>query len=94
MKRRTLFGVLLVLLLVLTLAPAVLASHPGEPVGACAPVFTLHHVGMHAHDDHDNHMHQHVGLDYDLNGDGYWCVKHVGVDGSNHVHVDNSLPLY
>lgn len=94
MNKRSLIAVLLLLLLTLTLASAALASHPTEPLGSCPDGFHLHHVGMHDHHEHDQDMmHRHVGLDTDLNGDGYWCVKHVGAEQHIHVHVDNSLPL-
>lgn len=94
MSKGALITVLLLLLLALTVAPVALASHPGAPVGSCPTGFDLHHAGMHDHHEHDQDvMHRHVGLDRDLNGDGYWCVKHVG--GAQHIHVriDNTLPL-
>ena len=93
MNRRNLIVVLLVLLLAVTLAPMALASHSGEPAGSCPRGFDLHHVGQHDHHEHDEGMHQHVGLDSDINGDGYWCVKHVGANQQIHVHIDNNLPL-
>jgi hypothetical protein len=37
--------------------------------------------------------HEHIGLDRDANGDGYQCIKHVGVDQHLHVHIDNSAQL-
>jgi hypothetical protein len=54
----------------------------------------LHHAAH--HDEH--HMdgdgnHLHVGADTDLNADGWLCVKHVSIDGSVHLHVDNVVPL-
>lgn len=93
MNKRSLMAILLVLLVAAIMAPAALAGHPGEPVGTCPPPFELHHAGMHDHEDHDDAEHRHVGLDRDLNGDGYWCVNHVGPDGTIHVRVDNNLPL-
>lgn len=96
MNKRYLFGVLLVVLLALTLAPAALASHPGQPVGSCPRGFDLHHAGAHDHHEHDEGMaHQHVGLDgeTDANEDGYWCVKHLSGNQHIHVHIDNYLPL-
>jgi len=59
----------------------------GEPIGSCAPGFTLM-TAM----EHDEHHHQHVGTDADLNGDGYICMEPVTPDGKIHVHVDNNLP--
>lgn len=96
MDKRNLFGVLIVLFLALTIAPAALAGHSDGPSGACPDGFNLHHVGQHDHHEHDEGMvHQHVGLDsdMDLNGDGYWCVKHVGAAQQIHVHIDNNMPL-
>jgi hypothetical protein len=42
--------------------------------------------------EHDEHHHQHVGTDADLNADGYICMMPVTSDGQIHVHVDNNLP--
>jgi hypothetical protein len=83
---------LLALLLSLALAYTVYAEPAGDPIGACPDQFTLHDAAH--HDDH--HMdggHLHVGSDTDLNADGWLCVKHVSVDGSVHLHVDNVVPL-
>ena len=81
------YSVLLVTLLVsLSLAPTAFAS-PVDPVGSCPPGFELHHFM-----DHDgDHMHRHIGVDRDLNGDGYICMKMLPND--LHLHVDNSVPL-
>lgn len=62
-----------------------------QQLGQCPAGFDhLHQVG---HEDDGNGEHQHVGSDLDLNGDGWLCAKHVGPDGSIHVHVDNIIPL-
>lgn len=93
MNRRVL-ALLLVTLLFLTAAPAALASVPDDAVGSCPRGFHIHEVGTHDHHEHDGEMaHQHVGLDSDLNGDGYWCVKHITTDEHIHLHIDNYLPL-
>jgi hypothetical protein len=36
-------------------------------------------------------MHQHIGVDQDLNGDGYICMKMLSND--LHLHVDDSISL-
>jgi hypothetical protein len=66
-------------------------AETGDPIGGCVQGFHLH--ALMDHDDHADHMHQHVGSDKDQNGDGYICVKHVGVDGNIHIHIDNDIPL-
>lgn len=93
MRIRIVTAILLLFLIAVAAVPAALASH-GEPVGSCPTGFHLHHTGVDHHHEHDEGMmHEHVGLDSDLNGDGYWCVKHVSADQHIHVHVDNRLPL-
>ena len=67
----------------------VTAEHAGDPVVGCPKSFALHH----AHAAHEGHSHHHVGNDKDANGDGYICVKHVGKNGKNHVHIDNNVPV-
>ena len=79
---------LVVVMLVLAVAPAVSAG--GEPVGGCPDSFELHMAMDH---NHDHSGHKHVGNDKDLNGDGWICGKHVGANGSVHVHIDNNVPL-
>jgi len=81
--------IIVVLLLVTSYTTAL--AQGGDPVGGCPDSFHLHQ--MMDHDDHSGHMHHHVGNDKDQNGDGYLCVKHVGKDGINHVHIDNNIPL-
>ena len=88
--------ILLVLLFSVTLTAPVFASDMGEPLAggmnatSCPDAFHLHHVMDHG--DDPNHMHNHIGNDADQNGDGFICMKHVGADGNNHVHVDNNVP--
>ena len=88
--------ILLVLLFSVTLTAPVFASDMGEPLAggmnatSCPDAFHLHHVMDHG--DDPNHMHNHIGNDADQNGDGYICMKHVGVNENNHVHIDNNVP--
>ena len=85
MFKKLIFTLLLVMFLSQFAVSTVFAA--GEPAGGCAPGFTL----MKAM-EHDEHHHQHVGTDADLNADGYICMKPVTPDGKIHVHVDNNLP--
>ena len=85
MHKKLVFALLLVILLSQFAVMNVFAA--GEPVGSCAPGFTLT-MAM----DHDEHHHQHVGTDTDLNGDGWVCMKHVNPDEMIHLHIDNNLP--
>ena len=84
MPKKIIFALLLVVLLSQFTVSAVFAA--GEPAGNCASGFTLM-MAM----EHDEHQHQHVGTDADLNGDGYICMKPVTPDGNIHVHTDNNL---
>jgi len=85
MHKKLIFALLLVVLLSQFAVPVAFAA--GEPSGSCAPGFTLM-MAM----EHDEHHHQHVGTDADLNADGYICMQPVTPDGKIHVHVDNDLP--
>ena len=85
MHKKLFFALLLVILLSQFAVVNVLAA--GEPIGSCAPGFTL----MMAMDDNVHH-HQHVGTDTDLNSDGWICMKHVTPVEKIHLHVDNNLP--
>ena len=85
MYKKLIFALLLVVLLSQFAVSTVFAA--GEPTGSCAPGFTLM-MAM----EHDEHHHQHVGTDADLNADGYICMKPVTPGGKIHVHVDNNLP--
>ena len=87
--KKLLFVLLMVSVLVGATIPTVAAS--GTPVGSCANGFQLHEVMEHNGEHHGEH--HHVGNDHDQNGDGFLCVKHVGANGSIHVHTDNNLPL-
>lgn len=85
MHKKLFFALLLVILLSQFAVINVLAA--GEPLGSCAPGFELM-MAM----EHDEHHHQHVGTDTDLNGDGWICMKHVTPVEKIHLHVDNNLP--
>lgn len=86
---RKLFSSLLLVVLLLQVFGSAVSAAPGAPVGSCPPGFELHMAMSHDGD----YMHQHVGTDTDLNGDGWICVKFVSVDSNIHVHIDNNLPL-
>ena len=66
------------------------ASSAGDPVGDCPNSFVVHHVPQ----MHGDHEHNHVGNSDDRNGDGYVCVKPSGMNGKNHVHIDNNIPKH
>ncbi len=85
MFKKFVFALILVMLVSQFVIPAAFAA--GAPTGRCAPGFTLM-MAM----EHDQHEHQHVGTDADVNGDGYICMQPVTPDGKIHVHVDNNLP--
>lgn len=85
MFKKLIFALMLVVLISPITVPAVFAAD--EPVGSCAPGFTLE-MAM----EHDEHHHQHVGTSADQNGDGYICMRPVTPSGMIHVHVDNTLP--
>ena len=85
MHKKLFFALLLVILLSQFAVVNVLAA--GEPTGGCARGFTLM-MAM----EHDEHEHQHVGTEADLNGDGWICMKHLTPTEKIHLHVDNNLP--
>ncbi len=85
MFKKFVFALMLVVLLSQFAISTVFAA--GEPAGSCAPGFTLMMAMA-----HDEHHHQHVGTDVDLNADGYICMMPVTPDGKIHVHMDNNLP--
>lgn len=82
---------ILVTVMVLFLSAAffsLAAAEPTAPQGDCAPGWHLHEAMPH---DGQHPDHRHVGNDRDFNGDGWVCGKHVGADGSIHVHTDNNI---
>ena len=85
MKR---FLLISIVSLMLVLSVVGSATAAGDAIGGCPDSFELHMVMP-----HQDHGHHHVGTDTDLNGDGYLCAKVVGVNGINHVHIDNNVPL-
>ncbi len=84
---RQITTVLAIVAVLILASVSVAQADTGVPVGGCPDLFELHQMDMHEGDE----MHPHIGNDVDLNGDGYLCMKHVGVDGHNHVHVDNAV---
>ena len=59
----------------------------GIPAGSCASGFDIHSFM-----EHDGeHMHTHIGITEDLNGDGFICMRVVSP--TLHLHVDNLFPL-
>ena len=85
---KTLLSVFLIAVLVTLFVPvAAFAMEESEPAGSCPAVFELHHFM-----EHDGeHMHRHIGITQDLNGDGFICMKMLTND--LHLHVDNSFIL-
>lgn len=80
--KQVIAGLMLVIFLGISSSQVALAEH-GEPVAGCAPGFELHHV-------HEGEpMHDHIGSDYDRNGDGYLCMKHPA--DKHHLHIDNNV---
>ncbi len=69
--------------------PSLALGQPEPTVRTCPVGFHLHAVN----EDHDHgaQAHRHVGTSEDQNGDGSICVKHVGLGGSVHVHIDNAV---
>lgn len=83
--KRTISILMITVLMSLFFFTTAFASH-GNPVGSCPPNFELHHYMDHS----GEHTHVHIGVDRDLNGDGYICMKTLPFD--MHLHVDNSIP--
>lgn len=82
-------SVALVILALLVFVHPALAMDMPAPLGACPPAFELHFMM-----EDGQHMHEHIGIDTDANGDGYVCMKHIGlVSAPLHLHTDNNLPL-
>ena len=86
--QRMMLYLTIVAVLALLIPQVAMAEHGEDPIAGCPDNFMLHHV----HEPHAGHQHHHVGNDKDLNGDGYFCVKHVGKNGNHHVHIDNNVP--
>ena len=87
--KKTLLISLLVLLLAFMQVSSAFAS-PGQAEIVCPDSFSPHPAMD--HDGHDGEEHVHAGTDVDRNGDGLICFKHVGVNESIHVHIDNIRP--
>lgn len=82
MKKAVLF--LIVVTLALISVSTALAGGT-IPVGGCPSGFHLHHETD--LDYHDGHIHQHVGIKVDVNGEDYLCVYHT--NPGLHVLIDN-----
>lgn len=78
--------IIAVLLITFALTNTVMASE-GSPAGSCPSDFDIHMFMDHS----GEHMHKHIGLVQDINGDGFICMMVVARD--LHLHVDNALPL-
>lgn len=62
------------------------ASEGQPPVGGCPPVFEIHPFMHHS----GEHMHTHIGIVQDLNGDGFICMRMVSP--TRHLQIDNVIP--
>ncbi|OGN93219.1 MAG: hypothetical protein A2Z71_01980 [Chloroflexi bacterium RBG_13_50_21] len=80
-------SILMIVLLVSILFTSTAFASENPPTGSCAKGFELHPFMEH----NGEHTHMHIGIDQDLNGDGYICMKIVTPE--LHLHLDNSLPL-
>jgi hypothetical protein len=88
--KKTLMVMVIVLLLVVSIV-SFAAAGSSEAQGNCPPgEWHLHMVSE--HNDMGQGDHHHVGNDSDLNGDGWICGKHTGLNGKVHVHIDNNIP--
>ena len=83
--------ILLLSLVLLVALPTTAFAQP-EMAPGCPVGFHMHNVMD--QDNHAGNMHQHVGTAADQNGDSLICVKHAGLDGKIHVHIDNSIPIH
>ena len=84
---KKILSLMIVVLLMSFLLTSTAIASEGSPAGSCPPGFDLHMFMEHS----DPHMHQHIGITQDLNGDGLICMKMISEE--LHLHVDNSLPL-
>ena len=73
--------IVMIVVLSLTLVPTAFASS-GTPAGGCSPAFELHEMNHSG-----EHHHPHIGVDRDLNGDGFICMK--SLPNNMHLIVDN-----
>ena len=84
---KKLFSVISLVILLSQLFTATSYASGGQPAGGCPPGFVTRPFMDHSGDP----MHRHIGVDRDLNGDGFICMKMISPD--LHLHVDNSIPL-
>ena len=82
-----LVSILLVALLLSQLFTITASAATGVPVGTCVSGFELHPFMEHSGD----HMHHHIGVAQDLNGDGFICMNLLSAD--LHLHLDNTVPI-
>ena len=85
---KKLFSVVLVVIILSQLFSFTAFASEGQPAGSCPPAFEIHPYMDHSGDP----MHHHIGVDQDINGDGFICMKMLNPD--LHLHVDNSIPLH
>ncbi len=83
---RKIVSIFLVVLLLSQMFTVTAFAAGGQPVGGCPDGFDLHPFMEHMGD-----MHQHIGVDQDLNGDGIICMQVLSDD--LHLHIDNVVPL-
>ena len=84
---KKLFSVLLVMFLLSQPFTTIAFASEGQPAGGCPPVFEIHPFMNHS----GEHMHNHIGIDQDLNGDGFICM--LMLSSNLHLHIDNAIPL-
>lgn len=89
--KRVCLPILLAVLLSIGITGLAVASPGHAPVGGCPDGFQLHAMAD-MQGDPGAADHRHIGNLADQNGDGFLCMKHVGADGTNHVHIDNTIP--
>ena len=83
---KKILSLMIVVLLMSFLLTSTAIASEGSPVGSCPPLFELHHYMDHSGDP----LHTHIGVDQDLNGDGYICMRMLTND--LHLHIDNFIP--
>jgi len=86
MVMKKIYAVTVFMLLISLFLVSTAFAGSGVPVAGCAPAFELHQM-THS----GEHHHPHIGVQKDLNGDGYVCVKHL--PNNLHLIVDNSIIL-
>ena len=85
MKYQPRLTVLLIIFLMALFLPTASTNAAGNAPIDCPPGFELHHYMAHEGDP----MHRHIGVSFDLNGDGMMCMKEL--PNGFHLHIDNAL---